>query len=142
MLGVMRRLIAAYVVMLSVLAGSACAEEMKIIVAVKGTNLLATLEDNAASRALYAQMPFTVKMRDLYDREMCFNLPAKLPETKQVATNYKVGDIIYWPQRRSLAILYKQNGERFRRQHLGHIDSGVEVFKTTGDTEVTFAPAE
>jgi hypothetical protein len=128
--------------LLALWAGSAFADDMKIIVAVNGKNLYATLEDNPASRALYAQMPFTVKMQDLYKREMCFHMSAKLPESKQVATNYKVGDIIYWPPRMSLVILYKQNGERFRRQHLGHIDSGVEIFQTTGDTEVTFAPAE
>ena len=138
----MRRLIAAFLLLLSLLAGSVCAEEMKIIVAIKGKNLHAVLEDNPASRALYAQMPFTVKMKDLYEREMCFFMSGKLPETKQTASNYSVGVIIYWPPQRCLVILYKQNGERFRRQHLGHIESGAEIFSTTGDIEVTFAPAE
>ena len=138
---VMRRLGAALLILL-VLAGSVCAEEMKIIIAVNGKNLYATLEDNPASRALYSQMPFTVKMKNLYQREMSFIMSGRLPETKQTATNYKVGDIIYMPSRRSLALLYKQNGERFRRLHLGHIESGVEILGTTGDCEVTFAPAE
>ena len=138
----MRRLAAALVLMLSALAGSVCADEMKIIIAITGKNLYATLEDNPASRALYSQMPFTVKMKNLYQREMSFIMFDKLPETKQTATNYKVGDIIYMPSRRSLALLYKQNGERFRRLHLGHIESGAEILGTTGDCEVTFAPAE
>ena len=137
----MRRL-AAGLVLLLVLAGVACAEDMKIIIAANGKNLTATLEDNPASRALYELMPITVNMQDLYGREMCYHLPAKLPTGKLTGTNYSVGDIIYWPPRRSLVILYKQNGERFQRQHLGHIDSGVEMFATTGDTVVTFAPAE
>ena len=137
----MRRL-TAVVVLLLVLAGSAQAGEMRIIIAANGRNLYATLEDNAASRSLYEMMPFTVKMKDLYEREMCFFMPGKLPETKQTAANYNVGDIIYWPPQRCLVILYKQNGERFRRQHLGHIDSGAEMFASTGDTDVTFAPAE
>ena len=137
----MRRL-AASLVLLVLLAGSAWAGEMRIIIAANGTNLYATLEDNAASRALYEMMPFTVKMKDLYEREMCFFMPGKLPETKQTASSYSVGDIIYWPPQRCLVILYKQNGERFRRQHLGHIDAGVEMFAHTGDTDVTFAPAE
>ena len=38
----------------------------------------------------------------------------------------------------SLVILYAQNGEQFARQHLGHIESGVEIFETTGDVDVTF----
>ena len=89
----MRRL-AASLVLLVLLAGSAWAGEMRIIIAANGTNLYATLEDNAASRALYEMMPFTVKMKDLYEREMCFFMPGKLPETKQTAANYNVGDII------------------------------------------------
>ena len=136
----MKKIIAA--VLLLLLAGTACAEDMKIIIAANGKNLNATLEDNPASRALYELMPITVNMKDLYGREMCFFMPGKLPETRQTSTNYNVGDIIYWPPQRCLVILYKQNGERFRRQHLGHIDSGAEMFATTGDTVVTFAPAE
>ena len=137
----MKRLIAA---MLAVMffAGSSFAEAMKIIVAVNGKNLYATLEDNPASRAMYEKMPFTVKMKNLYGRELCFNLPFALPEGRQTATNYEVGDIIYWPPRHSFIILYKQNGERFRRQHLGHIEAGVEMFSTAGDIDVTFVPAE
>lgn len=121
--------------------GTACAD-MRIIVAIAGTNLYATLEENPASRALYERLPLTVRMRELYDREMCYNLPYTLPTGKLVANNYSVGDIIYWPPQRSLVILYKQNGERFQRQHLGHIDFGAEVFEKTGDIEVTFAPYE
>ena len=52
--------------------------------------------------------------------------------------SYEVGDIIYWPTAGSFVILYRQNGEQFSRQHLGHIESGVEVFETTGNTDVTF----
>ena len=136
----MRKIVAA--VLLLLLAGTACADDMKIIIAAKGKNLYATLEDNPASRALYELMPITVNMKDLYGREMCYNLPAKLPTGKLIGTNYRVGDIIYWPPRRSLIIIYKQNGERFQRQHIGHIDSGAEMFAAGGDTVVTFAPAE
>lgn len=137
----MRRL-AGGLLLLVFLSGIARADEMRIIIAIKGRNLYATLEDNPASRALYQLMPFTVKMKNLYSRELSYQMPFKLPEAKQVSTNYKVGDIIYWPPRRSLAILYKQNGERFRRQHLGHIDSGAEIFANSGEIEVSFVPAE
>mgnify|MGYP002627437036 CR=1 FL=1 len=136
----MRRLIAGLVLVLSVLAGSACAEEMRIIIAVKDRNLYAVLEDNPASRALYSQMPFTVSMRNLYQREMSFSLSCKLPINKLSANNYKVGDIIYLPHRNSVAILYKQNGDRFRRQNLGHVDAGAEVFASMKDSDITFAP--
>ena len=138
----MRRIAAASLLVLLVLAGSVYAEQMKIIIAVNGRNLYATLEDNPASRALYLQMPFTVSMRNLYQREMSFTLPAKLPIHKLSANNYKVGDIIYLPHRNSVVILYKQSGDRFRRQNLGHIESGAEVFASMKDSEISFVPAE
>lgn len=44
----------------------------------------------------------------------------------------------FWPPAESLVILYRQNGEEFERAHLGNIESGVELFETTGSTCVTF----
>lgn len=33
-------------------------------------------------------------------------------------------------------------GEQFERQYLGHIESGVKIFETTGDVDVAFEVAE
>lgn len=114
-------------------------KEMKIRITVGGRQLTATLENNATTRAIVAQMPMTLHMMDLYGREMCYRYGAyALPTDNMRDDNYAVGDIAYWAPGGSLVILYEQNGEEFSRQHLGHIDSGVEVFKTTGDADVTF----
>ena len=139
--GVMRRLGAVLILVLLFLAGSVEAADMKILVVIKGHNLPAVLEDNPASRLLYELLPVTVKMQNVYNRELSCTLPGKLPVSKLSANNYSVGDIIYLPHRNSLAILYKQNGERFRRQHLGHILSGAEYLKNAGTIDVTFAPS-
>ena len=113
-------------------------EAMQIKITVGDTELYATLEDNATTRALMEQMPMTLSMSDLYGREMCYRYGANaLPTDSLRSDGYEVGDIAYWPPRGSLVILYAQNGEQFERQHLGHIDSGVEVFKNTGDADVT-----
>ena len=128
------------VLMVLLLAGNVHAEDMRIIIAIKGRNLFATLEDNPASRMLYELMPITLKMKNVYQREMSYTLPAKLPVQKLSANDYRAGDIIYWPHRNSIAIIYKHNGEKFRRQNIGHIDSGVEVFRNITETDVTFAP--
>ena len=85
-------------------------------------------------------MPITVKMRNVYQREMSYTLPGRLPITKLSANACKVGDIIYLPHRNSLSIIYKQSSEKFRRQNLGHIDSGAEVLAKLGDIDVSFAP--
>ena len=103
--------------------------EMKIKITVGDTELFATLEDNATTRELVSQMPVTLPMMDLYGREMCYRYGAyALPTDHLQSDGYKVGDIAYWAPGGSLVILYEQNGEHFERQHLGHIDSGVEIF--------------
>lgn len=118
-------------------------EEMRIRITVGDTEMYATLEDNATTRALMEQMPMTLSMQDLYGREMCYRYGAgALPTDNLRSDGYEVGDIAYWPPRGSLVILYAQNGEQFERQHLGHIDEGVEVFETTGDVDVTFEVAD
>ena len=124
------------------LAGISFAGEMRIIVAVKGRNMNAVLEDNPASRALFAQLPAVFKMRNVFGREMSCTLPIVLPTGKLSANSYRVGDIIYMPHRHSLSIIYKQNGERFQRQHIGHIEAGAEIFAGKGNIDVLLVPAE
>ena len=118
-----RRLLWLSVVILLLTAGITNAEGIKINVLVNGKTLTATLEDTPAGRMLFEQLPITMQMRNIYGWQMSSYLSQALPSEKLVANNYKVGDIIYWPYKRSLVILYKQNGQRFQRQHIGHIDN-------------------
>ena len=52
------------------------ANAFTIKISVNGTELTAVLENNVTTRALVEQMPMTISMRDLYDREMCYNYGA------------------------------------------------------------------
>lgn len=120
-------------------SGEADEAALKIKITVGETELTALLEDNVTTQALLEKMPMTLPMEDLYGRELCYHFgAAALPTEKLRADGYEVGDLIYWPPMGSFVILYKQNGEQFERQQLGHIDSGVEIFENTGDAEVTF----
>lgn len=110
--------------------------ELRVKISVGSHELTAKLEDNATTRALIEKLPITLPMLDLYGREMCYRFDDALPTDTLRSDGYEVGDIAYWPPRHSFVILYKQNGEQFSRQHLGHIDSGVEIFDGIGDTEV------
>ena len=113
--------------------------EVRVKITVGETELIAVMEDNATTQAIIEQMPMTLSMMDLYGREMCYRYGAyALPTDNLRSDGYEVGDIAYWAPGGSLVILYKQNGEQFERQHLGHIDSGVEIFESTGDVDVTF----
>ena len=118
---------------------SAEVSNVKVKITVSNTELIATLDNNATTQALIEKMPMTLPMMDLYGREMCYRYGAyALPTDNIRSDGYEIGDIAYWAPGGSLVILYAQNGEHFERQHLGHIDSGVEVFETTGDVDVTF----
>lgn len=118
-------------------------ESMQIKITVGDTELYATLEDNATTRAWIEEMPMTLPMSDLYGREMCYRYGnGTFPTGSLRSDGYEVGDLAYWPPMGSLVILYEQNGEQFERQHIGHIDSGVEVFESTGDVDVTFEVVE
>lgn len=115
----------------------------KIKITANGKTLSAILEDNATSRDLIKKMPLTLNMMDLYNREMCYRFGRNGLATEELRSDgYKIGDIAYWPPAGSLVILYRQNGEEFERAHLGNIESGVELFETTGNTRVTFELAE
>lgn len=112
-------------------------------ISVGGKSLLADFEDNPTSHALLAKMPMTLEMLDLYGREMCHRFGADaLPTGMLRSDGYEVGDIAYWPPAGSLVILYRQNGERFERQHIGHVLKGVEMFDGIGTVKVDFKVKE
>lgn len=110
---------------------------IKISITVGGKKLTATLIDNATSRALIKKLPLKILMKDLYNREMCHHFSEELPTDAIKYTGYEVGEIIYWPPKHSFVIMYDQNGEQFSMQKIGIIDSGVEIFKNTGDIVVS-----
>lgn len=115
------------------------ADPIKVKVTAGEHVLTATFLDNATTRALIAKFPLTLPMMDLYSREMCYRFPNALPANEAGTNGYEVGDIVYWTPRHSFVIMYEQNGERISSlQKIGRIDSGVEVFRRTGNIDVTF----
>ncbi|WP_371371165.1 cyclophilin-like fold protein [Sporomusa aerivorans] len=119
--------------------GNGEAKGIKVKITVGSQVLTATLIDNATTRNLISRFPLTLPMMDLYSREMCYRFSDVLPANEVQTSGYEVGDISYWTPRHSFVIFYKQNGEVIGNlQKIGHIDSGVEIFSRTGDTNVTF----
>jgi hypothetical protein len=112
---------------------------IKIKVTVGGQVLTATLIDNATTRSLIAKFPLTVRMMDLYSREVVYRFPDPLPANETQTSGYEVGDLSYWTPGHSFVIFYKQNGEVISNlQKIGRFDSGVEIFEKTGDVDVIF----
>lgn len=116
--------------------------ERRMKITVGDTVLYAKLADNATADAIAEKLPLTLPMMDLYGREMCYRFDEALPTTDVQTRNFQLGEIIYWPPRHSFVIMYHQDGEVFSMQHVGQIESGVEVFERTGDVTVTFELAD
>ena len=114
----------------------------RIKITVNGKTLYATFDDNATSRAIIAQMPMTLPMLDLYGDEMCYRYPNALPTDNVQSYVHKKGEIFYWPPRHSFVIRYVATSERLDIQHIGQIESGVEIFDGIGDVNVKFELAE
>lgn len=110
----------------------------KVKIFVNEKTLYATFDDNATSRAIIAQMPMTLKMLDLYGDEMCYRYPNELPIDDVKSYVHKKGEIFYWPPRHSFVIRYVATTEELEIQHVGQIDSGVEIFNGIGDVDVKF----
>ena len=105
--------------------------------------ITAQFEDNATTRELISRMPFTIEMDNLYAREMCHRYGrGGLPTDDAHDRDYQVGDISYWPPMGSLVILYKQNGEIFEQQSIGHVDGDVSFFSRLASAQVTFTVKE
>lgn len=112
---------------------------IKVDVIVGNHTLKATFINNDTTKALVSKFPLTISMMDLYSREMCYRFKDPLPANEAGTSGYEVGDIVYWTPRHSFVVMYEQNGEVISNlQKIGHIDSEVELFRTTGDTDVTF----
>ena len=119
------------------------ADQMLITITAGDHVITATLYDNAAGRALWEKLPLTLNMMNLYGREMCYRFGAGgLPDDDAADTGYEIGDISYWPPAGSLVILYKQNGEVFEQQPIGHTDDNISFFDGMPDTEITFERVE
>ncbi len=123
---------------------TACAQDktykVKITFEKNGTaqTLTATFDDNATTRAIIAKMPMTLPMMDLYGDEMCYRFPDALPTDNVEYKLHKKGEIFYWPPSHSFVIRYIETDEWLNLQHLGQVDSGVDILNGIGDINMTF----
>lgn len=117
----------------------AAESEMKIKISAGDHVIHAVLYDNEAGRALWDKLPMTLSMMNLYGREMCYRFGnGGLPSPDANDTGYEIGDISYWPPAGSLVILYKQNGEVFEQQPIGHTDDDISFFEGMPTTDIVF----
>ncbi|HEY0319481.1 MAG TPA: cyclophilin-like fold protein [Pyrinomonadaceae bacterium] len=118
-------------------------EGMKIRLDVEGTQLTATLDDNATTRDFVSLLPLTLTLKDYGETEKISYLSRKLSaEGAPSGSDPSVGDITYYAPWGNLALFYKDFGYSDGLIRLGKIDSGVEALNRPGPLRVTMELVE
>lgn len=108
---------------------------MKIRIIVGGSQLTATLENNAAARDFAALLPLDLTLKDYNGTEKIADLPSRL-STKGTPEGIDpaIGDITYYAPWGNLALFYRDFGYARGLVRLGRIESGVA--RLAGDKAV------
>jgi hypothetical protein len=116
---------------------------MKIRMDVEGTEVTATLDDNAAARDFVSLLPLTLTLKDYAETEKVSDLPKRLStEGAPSGTDPSVGDITYYAPWGNLAVFYRDFGYSNGLVKLGRINSGAEALNRPGPLRVTIEIVE
>ncbi len=111
---------------------------MKISMDVEGTEVTATIDDNATSRDFVSLLPLTLTLKDYAETEKISDLPKRLStEGAPPGSDPSVGDIAYYVPWGNLAVFYRDFGYSNGLVRLGKIESGVEALNRPGPLKVT-----
>ena len=118
--------------------GSTYMENRYLVITFEDEQLKATLEDNATTRDFIQQLPMTIIMHDLYNREKYVEISGLVVEETNIS-HYSKGDISYWTPGEAFVIYYKGDQEPLNGLvKMGGILEGVKILeKYPGDIEVT-----
>ena len=100
----------------------------------------ATLQDNAAARALVAQLPMTISMSELNGNEKYYYLPNHLPTETSSSSQIQNGDLMLYGSD-CLVLFYEAFSTSYRYTPMGHIDNpaGLAAAVGRGSITVTFS---
>lgn len=113
-------------------------KNQQIIITFAEEQLKAILEDNATSKDFIKQLPVTIGMHDLYNREKYVKISGLIAEEINIP-HYSKGDISYWTPGEAFVIYYGGNKEPLNGLvKIGEIIENVEILENyPGDIEVT-----
>lgn len=102
--------------------------KMKIRFVVGEEELIATMDDNEASREFISMLPLTLSMKDFAGTEKISDRLSKSLSVSGVPSGYDptVGDIAFYAPWGNLALFYSDSRYATGLVRLGHFDQGVE----------------
>ena len=116
---------------------------MKIRMEVEGTEVTATLDDNATARDFASLLPLTLTLKDYAETEKVSDLPKRLStEGAPPGADPSVGEIAYYAPWGNLAVFYRDFRYSDGLVKLGKIDSGAEALNRPGPLRVTIEIVE
>jgi hypothetical protein len=107
---------------------------MRISVHANGNITLYDLNDSQAAKALYEQLPLTVKVEPYSDNEMIFYPPKKLATDHTPMANDKAGTLAYYAPWGDVVMFYKDFGSAAGLYELGQAISGTEHIRNLSGT--------
>ncbi len=112
-------------------------EKMRITIA--DTTFIATLEDNATTRALVEMLPLTLQMNELNGNEKYHYLSTSLPANASCPGTIHAGDILLYGSS-CLVVFYKTFSTSYSYTRIGRIDHVDNLANTlgSGNVSVTF----
>lgn len=113
-------------------------ENRHLVITFAGEQLMAVLNDNATIRSFIEQLPMTITMHDLHDREKFTEISGLTVEDTNIP-HFSKGDISYWKPGEAFVIYYRGNQEPLNGLvKMGEILEGVEILENyPGDIDVT-----
>ena len=106
---------------------------MYISVRAKGNITLFKLNNSHAAKALYEQLPLTIKAEPYSDNEMIFYPPEKLSTDHTPMANAKAGTLAYYAPWGDVVMFYKDFGSASGLYELGNsVSGGDHISEMTG----------
>ena len=110
---------------------------MRIRMSIEGTPLMATLDDNVASRDFASLLPLALTLTDYAATEKISDLPRRLStEGTPPGSEPAVGTLAYYAPWGNLALFYRDAGYANGLVRLGTITSGMDVLMQSDPLKV------
>lgn len=112
-------------------AAAAKSEELRMWMTVGERRFAITLADNAAARALAAQLPLTLDMAELNGNEKHGELPKALPTNASRPGTIRTGDLMLYGSN-TLVIFYLTFDSSYSYTRLGRVDDPAGLAQALG----------
>lgn len=107
---------------------------MVIKVVADGRTIVFQLNDSTAARALYAQLPFSINVKNYSTNEKIFYPPKKLDTSGTALADARTGTLAYYAPWGNVVMFYGSFGSAAGLYELGHAISGSAYIQNMSGT--------